>query len=327
MLNNDARYVYEVYRLKSVSNAAEKLFVTQPAISAAIKRVEKEVGAPVFDRRTLPFTLTPEGKLYIEAIEKVMDIESQTAMQISDLQQGNSGVLRIAMVSNVCCRGTAKLLEAFMKKYPKVDVHVRMLEAKTLFDTLEGGLADVVINDNLDSIPAGLQTATLFMQRSVVALPEVTPIDPVLRQYAVTRQELLHRTYPKEKIVYDLSLFRDVEFLRIPPINYINKRRSRLFEKVYTATRLTSGTEQMHMNYNLMMIGCGALLTTDAHLAALPPDTGCLYFVLGGAESERDFFATYLEKQGENAALRNALIETGKEFFGNGNPLLKLMEQ
>ena len=73
MLDNIARYVYAVYRLKGVSNAADELFVSRPAISAAVKKAESALGAPIFNRKTLPFTLTEEGKIYIQAVKYVKE--------------------------------------------------------------------------------------------------------------------------------------------------------------------------------------------------------------------------------------------------------------
>ena len=47
-------YVYAVYQEKSFSKAAKKLFVSQPALSRMVKKAEDEIGAPIFDRSTLP---------------------------------------------------------------------------------------------------------------------------------------------------------------------------------------------------------------------------------------------------------------------------------
>lgn len=52
-------YVYAVYEEKSFSKAAQKLYITQPALSTAIKKVEKKIGSPIFDRSTSPIGLTP----------------------------------------------------------------------------------------------------------------------------------------------------------------------------------------------------------------------------------------------------------------------------
>ena len=55
-------YVYAVYQEKSFSKAAKKLFVSQPALSRMVKKAEDEIGAPIFDRSTLPITTSGTWK-------------------------------------------------------------------------------------------------------------------------------------------------------------------------------------------------------------------------------------------------------------------------
>ena len=54
-------YVYEVYREGSFSKAAAKLYISQPALSATVKKVETEIGMPLFDRGHSPIRLTECG--------------------------------------------------------------------------------------------------------------------------------------------------------------------------------------------------------------------------------------------------------------------------
>ena len=75
-------YVYAVYEEKSFSKAAQKLYITQPALSTAIKKVEKKIGTPIFDRSTSPIGLTPGGEVYIDAIEKLFALEQNTLNQM-----------------------------------------------------------------------------------------------------------------------------------------------------------------------------------------------------------------------------------------------------
>ena len=51
-------YIYEVYKEKSFSKAAAALFISQPSLSANVKRVEHRIGYPIFDRSTKPLQLT-----------------------------------------------------------------------------------------------------------------------------------------------------------------------------------------------------------------------------------------------------------------------------
>ena len=65
---NEMKYVYAVYQEKSFSKAARKMFVSQPALSNMVKKAEAEIGRPIFDRSTIPLTVTKEGMYYIRSI-------------------------------------------------------------------------------------------------------------------------------------------------------------------------------------------------------------------------------------------------------------------
>ena len=64
-------YVYAVYKEKSFTKAAEKLFISQPCLSAAIKKIEDEIGVPLFERRYSSVRPTKIGLEYIAAIEQI----------------------------------------------------------------------------------------------------------------------------------------------------------------------------------------------------------------------------------------------------------------
>ena len=84
-------YVYEVYLEKSFSKAAEKLFISQPSLSANVKRVEHHIGYPIFDRSTKPLSLTECGVQYIKAVEKIKSIQNEFegfANDWGDLKKG-----------------------------------------------------------------------------------------------------------------------------------------------------------------------------------------------------------------------------------------------
>lgn len=69
------RYVYEIYRQKSFSKAAQALFITQPALSIAIGKLEASLGMPLFDRSTRPISLTPAGRIYLQTIEQTRALD------------------------------------------------------------------------------------------------------------------------------------------------------------------------------------------------------------------------------------------------------------
>ena len=78
------KYSYSVYSLGSFSAAAKELFISQPALSSAISRHEKNLGFAIFDRSVIPISLTPEGRIYVEYLE-------EKEKEIEQYNTGHSG--------------------------------------------------------------------------------------------------------------------------------------------------------------------------------------------------------------------------------------------
>ena len=86
-MQQDMRYVYEVYKQKSFSKAAQALFITQPALSIAIGKLEDKIGMPIFDRSTRPISLTTAGRVYLRAIERTRVLEQDLSHQLDDIRE------------------------------------------------------------------------------------------------------------------------------------------------------------------------------------------------------------------------------------------------
>ena len=77
-------YVYEIYKERSFSKAAQNLYISQPSLSARIKMIEDRLGSPIFDRSTSPLRLTELGEAYIKAAEEIFKIEERMENYIND---------------------------------------------------------------------------------------------------------------------------------------------------------------------------------------------------------------------------------------------------
>lgn len=89
------RYIYEVYKEKSFSRAAENLFISQPALSAIVKKAEEKLQVPIFDRSCKPIKLTEAGRLYIRSTERTMDIERDLEDNINALRDSVKSIINI----------------------------------------------------------------------------------------------------------------------------------------------------------------------------------------------------------------------------------------
>ena len=96
------RYAYEIYRQKSFSKAAESLYISQPALSAIIRKLEETLETPIFDRSTKPVSLTPAGEYYIHCTEQIMSIEAGMEQYFDDIQTLKKGRIRIGASTFFC---------------------------------------------------------------------------------------------------------------------------------------------------------------------------------------------------------------------------------
>ena len=67
--------IYTIYEELSFSKAAQKLFIAQPSLSLTVKKLEQQLGVPLFDRTTKPISMTEAGMEYIHAVEQLRSTE------------------------------------------------------------------------------------------------------------------------------------------------------------------------------------------------------------------------------------------------------------
>lgn len=128
----------------SITHAAEKLGISQQALSNNIARLEAELGCRLFDRRQR-LELTYAGRICRDSAERIMDLYKQTSAKLQDISTNDRGELRIGISYT---RGQAILpliLPSFIEKYPLVELSVLEGSTRELEEQLEHGSIDVMI--------------------------------------------------------------------------------------------------------------------------------------------------------------------------------------
>ena len=318
-----AKYIYEVYRCSSFSEAAKKLYISQPALSAAIKKTEKELGYAIFNRKTLPLHLTDEGKVYIAAVERMMQIEQSTIDHIQSIRQSRSGTLKIATSTFLAYYVMPKILRKFRSHSPQVEVNIIPSSTDQLYDLLDKKVADVAFIAS-DSVPENYTAVNLIQQTFLVAMHSSRPECQALAPYALTHHQVVTGDYPAEKRIQDMTLFQNCEFIYSPPNSSTAKKRRVLFGKTNIAPHITTAANRQQLYYNLMRAGFGAFLTTDANVATQPEDPNCLYFILDDPAARQDF-SIVCPKGEEEHPIVKAFIQDGISLFHVEKPLTQLM--
>lgn len=104
------------------SKAAEKLSITQPPLSLAMKNLEEELGVSLFNRNTKKVELTKEGIYYLGEVRKIIAQIENSKRDLLDISNGFSGTLKIGLSPSLTFRGVIALVESFEKRHPNIQV-------------------------------------------------------------------------------------------------------------------------------------------------------------------------------------------------------------
>src|SRR5689334_17853311 len=114
----------EIVRLKSFSKAAQTCFRTQPAISAQVRQLEQELGAPLFDRLGTRISLTPAGRIFGEYAEQILELRRRAQDDINELERVPRGELLIAANESTCIYVLPEVFSQFKLEFPNVQIQV-----------------------------------------------------------------------------------------------------------------------------------------------------------------------------------------------------------
>ncbi|MBI1956196.1 MAG: LysR family transcriptional regulator [Acidobacteria bacterium] len=114
----------EVARQHSFSRAAEKLYRTQPAISAQIRSLEQEFGQKLFDRSGRKIFLTPAGEVLYEYGEKLVALHRETLQRVREAQDAVAGKLVVGANEATCLYVLPQVFAGFKRKYPQVGISI-----------------------------------------------------------------------------------------------------------------------------------------------------------------------------------------------------------
>lgn len=168
-----------VVREGSFSKAAKALFRTQPAVSQIIKRLEDEIGQPLFDRSSRRGVLTDAGQVLFEHAERLLNFKGQTLAALNDVKQLRRGQL-VIVANEVTCLYLLPVLHEFRKLYPAVRLSVRRALASRIPADVRDYAAEIGV---VTYHPLGQELESIVVYRDELAF-----VVPPSHQFAKRRE-------------------------------------------------------------------------------------------------------------------------------------------
>ncbi len=287
-MEQDMHYIYQLYLDGSFTAAAEHLYMSQPALSLAVKRVEDRVGAELFDRSRRPLALTDAGKAYIDTIRSIRHLEEDLSRQIEDLRNLATGTLSLGGTHFLNSYILAPILASFSKVYPGIQLSLAEDSAADLEKELEKRHLDLTFScapafvDRFAHRPAFHDYLLLAVHRDV-------PLPDTVCARALTAADILagrHRAPDCPKTT--LAPFRNVEFILLEKGNNLHDRSRAMFAEAGFEPKIKMTISQMVTSYRLADNDLGAAIISDRLIRSA--HSNLRFFKLDSPEAVRQFY-------------------------------------
>ncbi|MDX1351534.1 MAG: LysR family transcriptional regulator [Thiomicrorhabdus sp.] len=154
----------------SVNASAEKLFMTQSALSHQIKQLEEALELKLFERKTNPIQFTPAGQTLLKAAQELLPKLQQTEQTLKALAQGEQGRLFIGVDCHTCFEWLLPMLRNYQAKWPNVDLDILNSFGEQPLKKLQSQNLDLVITSDPEPY-SELAFLPLFSYELVAVLP------------------------------------------------------------------------------------------------------------------------------------------------------------
>jgi len=192
------RTIKAIHQEGGLARAADRLHITQSALSHQIKGLEEQAGMELFVRRSKPMKLSSAGMRLLRLADQILPQMATMEEEFRALRSGKSGRLHIAIECHACFDWLLPVLEAFRVAWPEVDVDIRPGLQFEALPALMREEVDLVISSDPEDLP-GIDFTPLFDYEPVFVAAAEHPLaaKPYIEAEDFAGEMLI--TYPVER--------------------------------------------------------------------------------------------------------------------------------
>lgn len=215
---NQLEVLMAVAQEKSFSRAADSLHRTQPAVSQAIRRLETEIGEPLFDRSSKDGTLTAAGRVLFDLAQQVANMRQHAHTAIRELRDVQRGKLTLS-ANEYTVMYLLPILPVFRSRHPHIKIEVRRSLASRIPSEILGRDAEIGVvsfrpsDKSVAALPVVTDELALIVppdralaQKEVVSVRELGAESFIAHNVPSPYRERVIRTFEKYKTPLNISM-------------------------------------------------------------------------------------------------------------------------
>lgn len=227
------RYLLILGKELHFAKAAEKLFITQPALSKQIQQLEDELGLKLFNRTKRKVALTKAGAYLMDEAEYMLNHLERTIDATKRKALGEDGEIRIGFVGSAIQRVIPNLLEKLNHDYPSIHTALEELNNKDQLDAIAHDKLDIGFV-RLESVHTGFNSKMVFEDSFSLVISKDLSLQPkdfrTLNQLVNEQFILFSNDYSQEYYDIVMSIFEDHGFA--PQVSHRSVQANSIFRLV-----------------------------------------------------------------------------------------------
>jgi len=190
MADRRLQVFHTVARLLSFTKAAERLHMTQPAVTFQVRQLEEYFNTRLFDRTHNRISLTDVGKKIYEYADRIFELYSEMENAVREMTGEISGALTIGASTTIAEYMLPTLLGDFKEKYPEVTIHLKVANSDNIVSMVENNTIDLGVVES----PVGNKNLVVETCKRDQLVAIVPPGHPMVGKEAIKFSALLE--YP-----------------------------------------------------------------------------------------------------------------------------------
>lgn len=273
-------YVLSIAETGSFSKSAKKLYISQPALSQAIQKLEEELGAKLFIRRSTETSLTRAGELFVEDARKILMLSEQIKKKMEDIQQVREGKIVLGISQYNGQLYFSNMLLEFRKQYPNIKLSIVEDFSTVLEQKLMTGKLDFAIF-TAPTISEDLQFEHLFFEEILLATPREHPV----REKAPA--------FPGRFGSVSLSWFKDDEFVLMKKGHRFRAITDDFFKTAGFEPKIVFESRSSNTIQSFITGGVGIGFITATQQRNTPAKWRSAYYRLDDVDAKREHVIAY----------------------------------
>lgn len=290
---NKYEYVCAVYEEGSFTRAAQKLFISQPSLSVAIKNIERKIGAPLFERNGSNITPTQIGLEYIAAAKEIITVKENFQNKLDDIFSLSTGKLIVGGSNYISSYVLPKIITHFTAHYPGVEIELKEASSSIIRGLLKAGEADIII-DSFGKIPDDFEGYPLKDERILLCVPSSLSINERLEKARISPRDISSGAIDFDSVpTVQIRDFKNERFILLKDGNDMHARALDIFKRNRIDPEVAFCVDQLNTAYALLESQTGVGFVTDTFFKYSYPGDRVFLYKIDDKRCSRTLFAAY----------------------------------